>query len=359
MTLDRNAIGNILVRGNNFLGDAVMTSPALLALRHTYPTATIDILARPHVAEYFSGLPWVSNVILHEPRGAHRGARGFMKLIGQVRRRRYDMAVLLQKAFGAALIARMAGIGTRVGFDTDRRRWLLTHPIAETPQLRRIHHVEYFLKVARGAGCEIADIPRRLWFPIKESSRTEAAALLAAEDAGRFPFLAAFAPGASKGPRAWHIERFAQVARVLSQQHGAGIVVLGGQGDREAAEAILQAVGSHGIDACGRTNLWLMGALIERCRLFVGNDSGPMHVAAALDVPVVGLFGPGLPDKTAPWMAPDRYIAISNRFPCAPCRQDFFRECEPSGALKPMCLESIAATQVTAAVNSLLQRAAA
>ena len=126
--------------------------------------------------------------------------------------------------------------------------------------------------MARGAGCETADIPRRLWFPLNETSRSAAAALLVEEGAGRFPMLAAFAPGASKGPRAWHIDRFAQVARVLAHQHGAGIVVLGGRGDREAADTILEAVGGSGIDACGRTNLWQMGALIERCRVFVGND---------------------------------------------------------------------------------------
>lgn len=356
MIVDPASIRRILVRVNNWIGDVIMISPSLKALRETYPDARIEVLARPHVRDIFVGHPWVDGLVLHEPNGSHRGARGFARLVGELRQRRYDMAVLFQKAIGAAAMAWLAGIPRRVGFNTDRRGPLLTHPVRETPDLRRIHHVDYFLRVARAAGCDISKIERRLYFPLDDTSRSFASAFLEAETADRFSFLAAFATGASKGPRAWHTERFAALARRLAQEHGAGIVVMGGKADRQAAAQLLEAAGSAGIDATGHTSVRQMAALIERCRVFVGNDSGPMHVAAALKVPTLALFGPGTPAKTAPYMPANLFIALTNNYHCSPCRQHFFRECDAAPSLKPWCLESITVDQAGAALNALLAR---
>jgi lipopolysaccharide heptosyltransferase II len=356
MTFDPGEIHRILVRANNWIGDVVMISPSLKALRERYPSARIEVLARPHVADCFRNHPWVDDVILHDPRGAHRGLTGLRRLTRELRSRRFDMAVLFQKAFGAALMAWLARVPRRVGFDTDGRGPLLTHPVHQTDEMARLHHVEYFLQVARAAGCDANGLPRRVYFPLDDDSRAFAAEYLEGAGASRFPMLAAFATGASKGPRAWHAERFAELARELARQRGAGILVVGGTADRDQADVVLSAAGDAGIDAVGATSVRRMAALIERCRVFVGNDSGPMHVAAALDVPVLAIFGPGSPAKTAPYMPADRFVAVSNGFHCSPCRQDFFRECEPAASLKPMCLETIGTRQAAAALNVLLER---
>jgi len=349
----------ILVRANNWIGDVVMISPSLKALRETYPQATIDVVARPHVADCFAAHPWVDGVVLHEPAGRHRGARGFLRFAAELRARRYDMAVLFQKAFGAALMAWLARVPRRVGHATDRRTALLTDAVAPSPGVEHLHHVEYFLQVARAAGCPPGDLPRRVYFHPGDDSRAFADRFLEDHTASRYPFLAAFSTGASKPPRAWHAERFAELARGLVHDHGAGIVVLGGPSDRAEASRVLEAAGSHGLDAVGRTSVRGMAALIERCRVFVGNDSGPMHLAAALDVPVLALFGPGTPARTAPYMPPHRYVALTNNYPCSPCRQEFFSECEPAASGKPMCLESIDVRRAAAALNDLLRRSTA
>ncbi|HET9480570.1 MAG TPA: lipopolysaccharide heptosyltransferase II, partial [Candidatus Polarisedimenticolia bacterium] len=354
-----DSIHRILVRANNWIGDVVMISPSLRLLRETYPAAVIDVLARPQVADCFTDHPWVDGLVRHEPAGRHRGVGGFLRLAAELRERRYDMAVLFQKAFGAALTAFAARVPIRVGFGTDMRSALLTHAIHETPELRRIHHVDYFLMVAREAGCRIDGVLRRVYFPLDDDSRAFATEFLERYDAGRFAFLAVFATGASKPPRAWHPERFAHLAGSLAREKSAGILVVGGPSDRTDADRVLEAAGAAGIDAVGRTTVRQMAALIERCRVFVGNDSGPMHVAAALDVPVLALFGPGTPARTAPYMAPERYVALTADYPCSPCRQDFVRECEPASSLKPMCLESIDVRQASAALNALLVRSAA
>ncbi|HZI94393.1 MAG TPA: lipopolysaccharide heptosyltransferase II [Patescibacteria group bacterium] len=356
MTFDPKSIHRIMVRANNWIGDVVMISPSLKALRETYPGARIEVVARPHVADCFAGHPWVDEVVLQDPRGRHQGIGGFLRLASDLRKRRYDLAVLFQKSFGAALLAWWAGVPRRVGFDTDRRRWLLTHPVHEDDSMRSIHHVEYFLRVAQRAGCDTTDIPRRVYFPLDDASRAFADRFFLSAGASRFAFLAAFATGASKPPRAWHAERFAQLAGELAREQGAGILVVGGKSDRAEADQLLAAAGSSGIDAVGLTTVRQMGALIERCRVFVGNDSGPMHIAAALDVPSLALFGPGTPSKTSPWMPPDRFIALTNSFHCSPCRQDFFRECDPAASLKPYCLETITVAQASTALNALLAR---
>ena len=349
-------IRRIMVRANNWIGDVVMISPALKALRESYPDARIEIVARPHVAGCFQRHPWVDDVIVHEPRTRHKGPLGFWRLTSELRQRRYDLAVLFQKAFGAALMAKMAGVPRRVGYDTDLRASMLTHVIHETPQDRLIHHVEYFMRVAREAGCTPGEFPRRVYFHFDEENRVFAETFLAKHESSRFKFLAVFATGASKPGRAWHADRFATLAAHLARERGAGIVVVGGPGDRADADTVLAEVGDAGIDAVGATSVRQMAALIERCRVFVGNDSGPMHVAAALDVPVLAIFGPGSPAKTAPYMPPDRFIALTNSFPCSPCRQDFFKECDPSPSLKPMCLETVTVRQATVALNALLER---
>lgn len=345
-----------MVRANNWIGDVVMISPALDALRRTYPDARIDAIVRPAVADCFAGHPSIDGVVVQDPK-RHRGIVGTLRFAAELRRRRYDLAVLFQKAFGAALLARLAGVPRRVGYDTDRRGWLLTDSISETPASRAQHHVEYFLGVARGAGCATGNGARpRVSFPLDADSRAFAETFLAQRGAGRFTWLAAFAPGASKPGRAWHADRFAALAELLARDYDAGIVVLGGPSDRTEAAFILHAAGKAGIDAVGATTVRGMAAIVERCRVFVGNDSGPMHVAAALDVPVLALFGPGTPAKTAPWMAPERFIALTENYHCSPCRQDFFRECEPSASLKPMCLESIDVARAALALQSLLAR---
>ncbi len=359
MEFPRQSINRILVRANNWIGDVVMISPSLRALRRGYPDARIDIVARPSVAGCFEGHPYVDRILVHDPKGAHRGLSGFRRFTAELASNRYDLAVLFQKAFGAALMAWMAGVPRRVGFDTDRRELLLTHPVRETPELRRIHHVEYFLRVAIAAGGDPGDVPRPVMFHLEEHDREFAEAFLDRAGADRFRFLAAVATGSSKRPRAWHPSRFAELARRLADGQGAGILLVGGPGDRADADRVLKAVGDAGIDAVGTTTVRQMGALIERCGVFVGNDSGPMHVAAALDVPVMAIFGPGVPAKTGPWMPRDRRVVVTNAFHCAPCRQDFFRECAPSPALKPACLETVTVDQAATALSGLLRRSVA
>ena len=350
--IDPATIRRVLIRANNWIGDVVMISPAVRALRAHFGGARIAILAKTWVLESLRGDPFFDDLIEYDSGGAHRGLSGRLRLAAALRQERFDLAVLFQKAFDAAAIAFLAAARHRVGYATDRRSWLLTHPLPPPPP--DTHHVEAFLGIARALGCRIDDpFPS---FHLTEADRRSARELLdGAGLTGRAPLLAMH-PGASKEPRAWHADRFADLGRRLAERRGARIVLIGSAAERGQLQTIAAGL-PHGSVFLPDPDLSMKatGALLENCHLFVGNDSGPMHVAAALGVPTIGIFGPGSPRRTAPLARRGRVIALSKDYPCSPCRQDFFRECAASPAGKPFCREAIRVDDVEAAAAELLQ----
>ena len=363
------SVRRILVRANNWIGDVVMISPAVRALRERFTGAEIAILARPWVLDALAANPYFDRLIPYESPGRHAGLIGRMRLAAELRRQKFDLAVLFQKAFDAAFLAAAARIPARVGHDTDHRGLLLTDRVHVTPESFRRHHVDFFLEVAEACGCVVST--REPFFALAQEDRAWATEFLAgaagsgasvrgaavpgASVPGAAPAsLLAIHPGGSKAPRAWHAARFAELAGALADERGLVPMVVGDTGDAAAGEEIARAVPGT-IIAAGSTTVRRMAALIERSALFVGNDSGPMHIAGAVGTPAVGIFGPGTPEKTAPRTKPGRFEAVTLRFPCSPCKQDFFRECDPAPSGKPWCIEKIEAETVLAACRRVLQ----
>lgn len=346
----------ILVRSTNWIGDVVMISPALRALRRGFPEARLDVLTRASVADAYQGHPLVDDVVVEERRSGsrrHDGPLGVLRLAAELRRRRYDLAVLLPKSLAAALAPALARIPCRVGFPTDGRRLLLTHPVPLPTEAESLHHVEFFLGPAVYLGCP--DDDRALVFPVGEEDRRNAREFLhrhGVSIGGTQP-LVAIHPGASRRERAWPAQRFAELARRLAD-NGARLMVLGAPGDRAAASPVLQASGDAVMDAVGIGGIGTMAALVEQCDLFVGNDSGPMHVAAAVGTATLAVFGPGAPGKTAPYVPAARRREVSRAFPCSPCRQEFFSECDAAPSGIPWCLETVTVQEVLDAAQELL-----
>ncbi len=346
---DSRPIERILIRVNNWIGDVVMISPAMRAIRKRFPRAEITLLAKTGVLEALEGSPYFDRMIEYDREDEHAGLLGRGRLILRLRGIRFDLAILFQKAFEAAAFARAAGIPIRIGFRSDHRGWLLSHSL-DVPSGR--HHVEQFLCIAESLGCDISD--RRLSFHLDQKSRDAAWSFLVRTGVASSPLRVAFHPGASKPPRGWHPERLAEVAKSLVRSRGARPLLLGSERDLSTLEAMARLVGAAAVLPPRRQSLREMAAVLERCHLLVCNDSGPMHVAAALRIPVVAVFGPGHPERTSPYADPTLYRVVTAGYPCSPCRQDFFSECIPAPSGKPYCLEDVPVRAVGEACEQLL-----
>ncbi len=311
----------ILVRATNWVGDAVMSLPALRAIRNRFPQAEIVVLARPWVADLYARETWCSRIL---PYTAGRGAGdwgGKLRQAATLRRERFDCAILLQNAFEAALVAWLARIPERVGYDRDGRRLLLTRAV-RAPRSGEIpeHQRYYYLELLRRAG----------WIdrvPEVEAIRLEGADQAA--DAGR-PLLEGatigVSPGAAYGTaKRWLPERFAESAVRLAHEYGGGVAVFGTTEERELCGEVAKSVEAAGVAAAnfaGRTSLGQFIEMAAACRVFLTNDSGSMHIASALGVPTIAIFG--ATDHVA--TGPTGPLARIVREPvdCSPC---MLREC--------------------------------
>jgi heptosyltransferase-2 len=307
-----------VVRSTNWIGDAVMTTPAVRAIRRNFPKAHISMLAKPWVAPVFAHSPHVDEIVVYEANGRHKGLVGPIRLARDLKSYRFDAAILLQNAIEAALIAFMAGIPNRIGFDTDARRLLLTHPVRCTQAIKLIHQTGYYLKILEGAGLAVGT--QTLELNLGKAARQEAGRILAAHGIMSDRRVVGLNPSATFGPaKQWFPERYAALGDRLSQSLDAAIMIFGGPSDLDLGQRITQMMEMPAIDLSGRTSLGEAMALIDRCDAFVTNDSGLMHVGAALNTPLVAIFGSTNFTTTSPYSPTSRIVRVP--IECSPCMQ--------------------------------------
>lgn len=303
---------SILIRATNWIGDAIMTLPAIRTIRENFPVAKITLLAHPWVADIFIANPHVDRVIIYHKKGRHSGLSGLWRLSRELAKERFDLAILLQNAFEAALLARIAGIPVVAGYNRDARGLLLTYPVTVTPEVRRQHQVYYYQHLLASLGMACAESRLSLTLPAEDNQW--------ADDSVRHQPGPVFGlnPGAAYGPaKCWPAERYGEVANRLLTRFGGTAYVFGTSADSKAAEIIMAIAGSAVIDLTGKTTLSRAMALIGRCNVFITNDSGLMHVAAAQDTPLVAIFGSTDSVATGPFS--ERSVVLSHSLPCSPC----------------------------------------
>lgn len=342
----------ILVRAPNWIGDAVMSLPALEALRVRFPESEIVLVSKPWVGDVYAHHPAVDRQILYDPQGEHRGSAGFGKLLRQLRQERFEAAILFQNAFHAAWMAWRAGIPARVGYARDGRARLLTESIETPPPAAYGHQAYYYLHLLFRAGIiERPQPPRaleeiRLIVPPEE--RSWAARYVESLGLPGPRFLLGVVPGASFGPaKRWPADRFAELADRLVTTLHADALLLGARSERALAEEVAQEMKHTPLIVAGETSLRQSIALLERCRLVVTNDSGMMHVAAALALPVVAIFGSTDPYATGPF-GPNARV-VKHDVECSPCG---LRECP----IDFRCMEGLTVSMVYRAALELVKQ---
>lgn len=315
----------ILVRAPNWVGDAVMAIPALEAIRRTQGCAEMTILSRPAITDLLAGQSLADRLLSYDFRGRHRGWLGRERLIAELRREKFDCAVILQNAFEAAYLAWRSGIPERIGYARDGRGLLLTKAVP-APQDNEIppHESHYYLELLRRTGWIGASSPiPAIRLSISDAARAASESVLRTAGARESAWRCAIAPGASYGAaKCWAPERFALLADRLTSECGADVIFFGTANEKEIAARILSNMKARAISLVGGTSMCDLPALLACCSLFIGNDSGAMHVAAAAGLPVIGIFGPTDPEGTAP--VTEHFTLIREPVSCSPC---FLRRC--------------------------------
>lgn len=310
----------IMVRATNWIGDAVMSLPALEALRPRFPSSEIVVVAKPWVAELYSNHPAGFRTIVYDSEEEHQGRKGLRKLIEDLRKEQFDVAILLQHAFQAAWIAWRAGIPLRIGYRTDGRGALLTDAITLPPPGYVGHQSSEYLELLFRAGL-LSDRPapvRAVRLTVTKTEQRWAAEALKALGLSGPRHFVGLNPGASFGPaKRWPVEQYAQLGDRLVGALGADVLVFGSKAERPLAEAVARAMQHTPVVLAGTTTLRQWMAFTERCRLVVSNDSGPMHVAAAVGAPVVAIFGSTDDEATGP-LSPWARV-VKHPVPCSPC----------------------------------------
>jgi heptosyltransferase-2 len=334
---------NILVRATNWVGDAVMSLPALRALRERFPEAQITILAKPWVADLYGREPFCNRLIPYAP----RDLASKWRTASELRKFQFDCAILLQNAFEAAAVAFAARIPHRIGYARDGRAPLLTCaiPVPRPGEIPR-HERFYYLELLRRAGI-IGEIP--------EDGAIRLDGADAACEAGKSRFhtlgidgaLIGISPGAAYGTaKRWLPERFAEAANCVAQELGATVALFGSKDERELCATIAASIAAPTRNLAGETSLGEFIDLAAACRVYLTNDSGAMHIASALGVPTVAIFGATDDTTTGPTGPLAR--VVREPVECSPCLK---RECP----IDHRCMTRVSAARVAETASNLLK----
>jgi heptosyltransferase-2 len=309
----------ILVKEVNWLGDVVMSLPALRAVRRTFPEAHLAILIKQELAGFFAGIGWVDEVIPYSVAHGFAGIRDRSSIVSAIRSRNFDLAIMFPNSFEAAFWTALARVPRRAGYAKDSRGLMLTHRTHPGPDAMNGHQMHYWLNMVRDT---VGAMPAKEDCELEpDRGRVDAMRTWLSEHRKRKDSaLIAVAPGAAYGPaKEWPVTHFARLIDGLAANHSVEAVLVGAPNERARCDQIAEASQAGAAVAAGETGIGELVALLSLADGFIGNDSGAMHVAAALGTPTVGIFGSTNPERTGP--IGSRTRALWRHLECSPCLQ--------------------------------------
>jgi heptosyltransferase-2 len=306
-------MNRILVTLPNWYGETLFTTPFLRALRQQMPTAFIATLGRPQCKEVLLQNPHITEFLDYDERGAHRSLSGKWQVVSTLRERRFDAAFILRKSLSRSVMLCAAGIPTRVGFANPKSGWLLTHRVPAAGAAR--HKASTYLPFLEAVGLSVLAGPYE--YTVSDEERQVARQWLSAQRSENGRPVVVLHPGANWPHKRWAPERFAALGDRLVESQRVHVVITGGPADAALADAVKHRMRHPAVVIAGQTTLRQLAAVLEQAQLIVSNDTGILHVAAALRRPVVALYGPTSSALTGPLGEPQR-IAIVHHADCCP-----------------------------------------
>jgi heptosyltransferase-2 len=335
--------GHVLVKEVNWLGDLVISLPALRAIRAAYAHARLAVLVKQELASFFDGASWIDEVIPYASGGFFRAPTASLRIANQLRSRKFDLAVLFPGSFSSALWVTLAGIPRRAGYSTDGRGFMLSHRGTPPADALAGHQAFYWLAMVRET-LGLAPVPdaQHHRLEVGGENLTRMRGWIAKRRHNADAPLVAIAPAAAYGPaKEWPLVRYAALIDLLATRFGAETVLVGAPGERTKCEQVAATSKAGALIAAGETNVGELIALLSLCQGFAGNDSGAMHLAGALWIPTVGIFGSTNPNRTGPTGPKAGFIY--RPLECSPCLE---RECRFGhyNCLRQITPEEVAAT---------------
>lgn len=343
----KDSFQKILIVRTDRIGDVLLSTPVIKALRRHFPQSYIAVMVRPYARDIVLGNPYLDEVIVYDKYGRERSLYRTIQFAWGLRKKRFDLALILHPTNRVNLVTFLAGISKRIGFNR-KLGFLVTDKIEHKKQEGKKHELEYTLDVVRRLGISAED--RSLFMPIRKDSEIYIEKFLTSSGVQEGKRLIALHPGASCPSKLWPVERFAQVADKLIDEFKLKAVVVAGPDDVETGKGLVKLIRSSCIDAVGKTTVSQLASLLRRCCLFISNDSGPVHIATAVGVPVVAVFGrkqPGLSPRR--WGPTGEHDVILHKD--VGCDECLAHNCEKGFA----CLQAVSTEEVVSAARKLLR----
>lgn len=331
-----------------FVGDVVLTTPLIRTLERAFPDSKIDILLTPASADLLKGMKGVREVIAYDKRGGEKGLLGFISKVRMLRARKYDVCVAPHRSARTALLSFLSGIPVRIGFENAQLGFLYTHRV---PRPKSAHEVDKNLGLLAALGITYEESDRALELPLDQSTEQESRSLLSEVGISDKDLLIGIGPGSVWGTKRWLPSGYAEVCDTLVKNFNARIVLLGGNGDSQAAGEVMASSGRGVENLVGKTTLKQALGVLSRCRLYIGNDSALLHFASALQVPCVGIFGPTVPAQGFSPLDSSSVVVEKKGLSCRPCGAHGPMKC-PEGHFK--CMAEIPPLEVIQAAERFL-----
>jgi heptosyltransferase-2 len=336
----------ILIVRTDRLGDVILSTPVIKSLRKKFPKAYIAFMCRPYTREVLEGNPYLDEVIICDRYGKHKNIWGIFKLSSILRKKGFDWAIILHPTNRVHLVTFLAGIKFRIGWDR-KLGFLLNKRIPHNKQEGKKHELEYTLDILREL--EIPIVDSHTYFPISDKSEKRIEELLKKQGLGKDDKFIVIHPSASCPSKRWPQSKFSQVIKILREKDDLGVVVIAAADEKEFGKKLVEE--NKVIDLRGKLSVSEVGSLLKRSLLFISNDSGPVHIGASLDIPVISIFG-----RKDPGLSPLRWQPLGdNSFyfhKDVGCQVCLAHNCDKGF----LCLEEISPQEVAQKAISILDK---